>query len=591
LDLAKRELIGSVQDVGDLVAAHRVAVEARTRLELAAHSARLGPFEWHLGSDILWAGEVWWTNLGFANAPKLRRLDDLVGLAHPEDRRDLALAIAGFTGAPDATLSATFRLSIGDGGCRWVEIVARETTPAEADGVRRISGVLRDVNDERVAAEQALYAASHDLLTGLPNRAELKDYAASALARKARGGGSVAIMLLDLDRFKGVNDTFGHATGDAVLVEVAARLRECVRDRGLVARIGGDEFAILIGDDQDLGPYCAETSARIIDAVGRPISVGERRIVVGTSIGIAIGSDHGRAFDALLRNADAALYKAKASGKGMFCFFDDALAASEADRRVLQADLREAVERGEMRLHYQPEIDLATGRIRAVEALVRWMHPKRGLIPPDQFIPIAEETGLIVPIGNWVIETACRQAALWPTDVIVAVNLSAAQVGKVDLVHVVDDAIARAGIAPSRLEIEVTESVFLTADPVLLSDLKQLDAMGVRLALDDFGTGYSSLAYLHRLPFKRIKIDRSFVAGIVEDPRAMAIIRAIVDLAAALGADTTAEGVETPAQRRLLAKSGCTHAQGFLFSRPVPEINFGTEAADFSFRKEMGRVA
>ncbi|GGK51063.1 sensor domain-containing protein [Salinarimonas ramus] len=570
LDAQKGELIGSVQDVSDLVSAHREAHVAKTRLELAAHSARLGPFEWNLDSGIFWTGEAWWLNLGFEEVPKIDNLDSIIVLAHPADRADLVCAIEACQGDPARTLSAAFRMMIDGGEHRWVEIVARNTCDG-GERVGRISGIMRDIHEERAAAEQALFAASHDLLTGLPNRAELKRRTASALEEDAPGG-SVAVMLLDLDRFKAVNDTFGHATGDEVLVEVGARLRACVRDRDLVARLGGDEFAVLVRSERELEKDCAAICERIIEAVCRPISIGERRIQIGTSVGIAISGVYGHAPDPLLRNADAALYKAKASGKGQFCFFDEKLAAKEADRRVLQADLRDALERNELQLFYQPEIDLATGRVRAAEALLRWMHPEHGLVAPDRFIPIAEETGLIVPIGNWAIETACREAASWPDDVMVAVNLSAAQVGKVDLVSIVQNALADAGIAPSRLEIEVTESLFLTADPALLRDLEHLDAMGVRLALDDFGTGYSSLSYLQRLPFKRIKIDRSFVAGITEDPRAMAITKAVIDLAAALGIETTAEGVETSAQRRLLAEHGCTHAQGFLFGKPRPRI-------------------
>lgn len=572
-----RELIGSVQDVTDLVTAHREALAATARLELAADSARLGLLDWDVDDDHLYVSDAWWRCVGFAVAPQLDGIASLVGLAHPDDRAELASRFAAFPHRADESLHLVFRLSSPSGEARWTEIVARLVVGADT-ARRRVSGVLRDVHEEYSSVEQARYAASHDLMTGLANRAQVTRHIES-LVREPKPEGRAAVMLIDLDRFKAVNDTFGHATGDAVLVAVGERLRKCVRTHDLVGRLGGDEFALVLVGEKTIEEDCAALATRIIAAIDEPIVVDGRLIRIGTSIGVAVIGRDGTGADDILRSADAALYRSKLAGKGRYSFFDDSLAAVQAERRSLEADLREAIARDELALFYQPEVDLRTGAVKAAEGLLRWRHRVRGLVPPDKFISIAEETGLIVAIGNWVIETACREAASWPDDTKVAVNVSPAQVGKVDLVRVVQAALASAGIAPERLEVEITENVLLSADPTLLRDLTLLSNMGVRLALDDFGTGYSSLSYLRRLPFKRIKIDRSFVSDIERDTQARAIVSAIADLAHALGMETTAEGVETIGQKRILQDIGVTLAQGFLYGRPTPKPNFAEAAS------------
>jgi predicted signal transduction protein with EAL and GGDEF domain len=362
---------------------------------------------------------------------------------------------------------------------------------------------------------------------------------------------------------------------------VAQRLTAIVRETDVVARLGGDEFAILLRDSHRTRENAVTISARILSAICEPFDHEGTPLQIGVSIGSAIGPEHGTLVDALIRNADAALYKVKVNGKNSFRFFDTDLAAEAEERRVLEADLREALGRNELELHYQPEVDLRTGKIVAAEALLRWHHPVRGTVRPDLFIQIAEETGLIVPIGNWVIERACREAALWPTEAVVAVNLSVAQVGKSNLVDIVTHALLRSGLPPSRLELKVTENVFLRRDATFLADLHQLNDLGVRLTLDDFGTGYSSLSYLQRLPFHKIKIDRVFVADIATDAHSAAIVCAVANLARSLDIETAAEGIETEDQARLVAAAGCKLGQGYLFGRPKPsaELAFHDDQA------------
>ncbi len=432
------------------------------------------------------------------------------------------------------------------------------------------------------------HLAFHDPLTGLPNRAYFRQSLDRVIAQAERGGGttgtaggSVAVLCLDLDRFKGVNDTLGHPVGDALLVAFGRLLVDLTPD-GLVSRFGGDEYAIILSGLRDADRPRALAQA-IVDAMRTPIEAGGHGIAVGVSIGIAIGpvdfdeggnggrggnngADDG---DQLLKNADLALYRAKQDGRGVFRFFEPALDAAARRRRQLELDLRDAIHNGEFVLNYQPVFDLKANRIGGFEALLRWHHPTRGLIPPAEFIPVAEETGLIVAIGEWVLHEACRQATAWPDHVRIAVNVSPLQFRNTGFQAIVLQALANSGLAADRLEIEITESVFLDGEGPVVALLHRLREMGLRIALDDFGTGYSSLSYLRRFPFDKIKIDRSFVIGVASDPSAAAIVRAIVDLATALHMETTAEGVEDVTQLDCLRGEGCGNIQGYLFSRPV----------------------
>jgi diguanylate cyclase (GGDEF)-like protein len=379
----------------------------------------------------------------------------------------------------------------------------------------------------------------------------------------------IALHCLDLDQFKSINDTLGHPAGDALLVETGRRLTEAARGH-FVARLGGDEFVVLqiVRGERNAAERLAES---LIEAVGHPLTIEGAQLVPSTSIGIAIAPGDGADAGTLLKNADLALYRAKESGRGTYAFFETGLNERAQQRRQLETDLRLALERGEFEVYYQPLFDLQNNRICSFEALLRWNHPKRGLVSPVEFIPVAEDTGLIVPIGAWALREACRAAAGWPEHIRVAVNASSVQFHRGGFHETVVQALGGSGLDPSRLEIEITESIFLEGSEATLKLLHGLRGLGVRVALDDFGTGYSSLSYLQSFPFDKLKIDRSFIQNILTRPGASAIVRAITDLARALGIETTAEGVEESAQLNELRAHGCTSVQGFLFAQPMPE--------------------
>lgn len=425
-----------------------------------------------------------------------------------------------------------------------------------------------DVTEQRRSEARVAHMAQHDALTDLPNRVLLRDRLEQALSITRRGGPHLAVLMLDLDRFKEINDTLGHPTGDALLQAVAARLCTCIRDTALIARLGGDEFAVI----EHMSKPVAEAAAlaeRIKRALSEPFDLGDHQVITGTSIGIAVAPTDGINSDQILKAADLALYRAKSSGRGTFHFFEPELDQRMHARRNLERDMRHALVSGEFELHYQPFVDLKSGDISGLEALLRWHHPQRGLVSPAEFIPLAEETGLIVPIGEWVLRTACAEAAKWPADLKIAVNLSPAQFRSKELVPVVFGALAASGIGSQRLELEVTETAIMHDSEAVFAALGQLHKLGVRIALDDFGTGYSSLSFLQKFPFDKIKIDRSFVNELLsakEDSRLIA--RAVVKFAVSLGKTTTAEGVETKEQLDILREEACTEMQGYYFSRP-----------------------
>jgi diguanylate cyclase (GGDEF)-like protein len=425
-----------------------------------------------------------------------------------------------------------------------------------------------DITERREAEAQIAHMAHHDSLTDLPNRVLFRNRMHQALARVQRGD-HAAVLCLDIDRFKSVNDTLGHPVGDKLLRAVAERLRGCIRETDTVARLGGDEFAILqVGADQPSG--ASGLARRIVDVISEPYDLGGHHVVVGTSIGIALAPTDATDVDELLKNADLALYRAKAEGRARYRFFEREMDARVQDRRLVEVDLRKALSAGEFELYYQPLMNLERNEVSGLEALIRWHHPERGMVSPADFIPLAEEIGLIVPIGEWVLREACSQAANWPTEIKLAVNLSPAQFRTRTLVSTVVRALAASGLAASRLELEITESVLLRDDEANLGTLHQLRGLGVRISLDDFGTGYSSLSYLRSFPFDKIKIDQSFVRELSSRSDCAAIVEAVATLGRTLGMATTAEGVETREQLEELRSKGCTEAQGYLFSRPRP---------------------
>ena len=389
----------------------------------------------------------------------------------------------------------------------------------------------------------------------------------------------MAVFYLDLDNFKGVNDTLGHPIGDKLLGIIAERVRGAVGEHDTIARLGGDEFAVLqCGSSVEAA---GDLARRLVEMISEPIDIDGQEINSGVSIGIAIAPNDGTAADHLMKCADLALYRAKAEGRATFRFFEPDMDARIQARRALEVDLRRAMQAGEFSLAYQPQIGLAANDLTGMEALLRWTHAERGTVPPSEFIPLAEEMGLIVPLGEWVLREACKEAARWPDTIKVAVNLSPVQFRNRGLVTTVTQALAAARLSPHRLELEITEAVLLQNDEMTVAMLHQLRALGVRISMDDFGTGYSSLSYLRSFPFDKIKIDRSFIKDIDRNRDSAAIIKAIASLGASLGIETTAEGVETEEQLDIVRRAGCTAMQGYLVSKPRPPAELGDLIARF----------
>jgi diguanylate cyclase (GGDEF)-like protein len=437
-----------------------------------------------------------------------------------------------------------------------------------------------DISERRRAEEKIVYMAQHDALTDLFNRTQFVERIEYELARSRRSSQAFAILILDLDHFKAVNDSLGHPVGDLLLRKVADRLRKSTRDSDTVARFGGDEFAILQTLDDDAMDEVIALADRILRELSAPYEIEGHQLNIGASIGVALAPGDGADADQLMRNADLALYRAKADGRNDYRFFESTMDVEARARHALEADLRKALAKGEFEVFYQTVYSFESGMICGAEALVRWRHPERGMVRPDQFIPLAEELGLIIPIGEWVLRAACKEAAKWPADLKLAVNLSAAQFKRGNLVEAVRNALAESGLAAERLELEITESVLMTQNAYNLDLLRSLKALGVAIVLDDFGTGFSSLSYLRMFPFDTIKIDRSFVSDMSTRVDCAAIVSAVTGLSRALGIRTTAEGVETREQFELLRAAGCTLAQGFMLSRPRPaaELDFSSFA-------------
>jgi len=452
-------------------------------------------------------------------------------------------------------------------GRRWISLAGDPIVDA-AGRFQGFRGVGHDVTEVRRTQERLTNLANMDVLSGLPNRGRVRQLLAEALSGAAGVEAPCAIMFLDLDGFKPVNDTFGHPKGDAVLKIVSKRLAKVVGTAGDVGRMGGDEFAIVIKEAPSR-QLVEALAGRVIDAIAEPYVVDKAEIRIGVSIGCAFGPADGQSVDELILKADLALYQAKGRGRGNCCFFNAAMQNEAEDRLRLEQDLKTGIGAGQFRLLYQPLIDAADQSLMGFEALIRWHHPARGVVPPNAFIPLAEESGLIVELGEWVIEEACRAAAYWPDHITVAVNVSAKQLISPALPNTIADALARHRVPPNRLEVEVTESIFMSDSPHALDVLKRLRALGVGIALDDFGTGYSSLGYLNKAVFHKLKIDGSFVREAAANRETVAIIQSIVQLARSFRMTITAEGVETADDFTRMRDLGCHQIQGYLFGRPM----------------------
>jgi diguanylate cyclase (GGDEF)-like protein/PAS domain S-box-containing protein len=539
--------------------------EAESALRDSAETVQLLLHDYEAqSSDWLWevdaAGTIHNANSRFADASgrSQQLLDGLPYLELFDDARErdmLREHMAQRSGFRDLTLKLTI-----DGSPRWWTLSAQP----RGDGTMR--GVATDVTAEKRAEARVSYMAHYDGLTDLANRFLFNDTLQRTLNRM-RHEQKVAVLCLDLDQFKSVNDTLGHPVGDKLLCEVARRVESSVRELDLVARLGGDEFAVLITGiegDTDIDA-CAQ---RIVATLSQPFVLDGMQVMTSTSIGIAVAATKGQDAATLMKQADLALYTAKANGRNRAAYFEAGMDEAARERRDLEMDLRAALVRNEFELHYQPLVNVVSGATVSYEALIRWNHPTRGVVMPNTFIPLAEETGLIVQLGEWVIRQATTEAANWPTHLRVSVNLSPAQMRSANLISTVINAVARAGIAPDRLELEITESVLMNDSDVNIATLHKLRDFGVRISLDDFGTGYSSLNYLRSFPFNKIKIDKCFVEDIENSEDCRAIIRAVTGLATSLGMVTTAEGVEHLDQLARLRTEGCTEVQGYLYSRP-----------------------
>jgi len=493
---------------------------------------------------------------------------------HPEDRGNVEAAVLS---TANQDHSVEFRFDAADGRHRQVRLRSYPVLDGNGQLIRR-AGIAHDITEAKQQEERIQHLAYHDVLTGLPNRTLVFDRLAHGLAHAQRAKSLLAVMFLDLDRFKTINDTLGHWAGDQLLRQVAARLQQVLRAEDTVARLGGDEFLVVLEDLPEISQV-AHVADKILRAHEQPFDLNGQELHVTVSLGIAIYPRDAADAQTLLKYADTALYKAKAAGRNTYRFFSPEMDLQVHQQLRLENDLRRALERNEFELHYQPQFDLATGRLLGAEALMRWRHPLRGLVPPNEFIPLAEDNGLILPMGVWVMHEACRQVRDWQarldhagSDVRLrmAVNLSARQLQRPGLADQVREVLVTTGLPAHMLELEITESSIMEDPDQALALLQSLHSIGIELSVDDFGTGYSSLAYLKRFPIDRLKIDRSFIGGIETDGDAAAIVEAIVAMARKLGLRVLAEGVETVAQRDFLASLGCDEAQGYLLGRPLP---------------------
>jgi diguanylate cyclase (GGDEF)-like protein/PAS domain S-box-containing protein len=492
---------------------------------------------------------------------------------HPKDVARVRAAFGDLLQGEGPMAPIEFRFRHAKG--QWIHLEALGNNLMDHPGIHGVVLTSRDVSERKNAEKRAEYLSQHDVLTGLPNRTLMQDRLHQAISQARRNGGLVALMFIDLDRFKMVNDSFGHITGDTLLKQVAGRLTHCLRDTDTVARLGGDEFTIVLPDASN-PQAVGEVAKRVLSEFTPPFRDGEQEMFVSASIGISLFPRDGASSDDLVKHADTAMYSAKYSGRNSFRYFTEDLNQQVREKVMLESGLRRAIERGELRLHYQPKIDLASSRVIGAEALVRWQHPSLGLISPARFIPVAEDSGLILPLGEWVLQAACDQLRAWQREGIqmqVAINVSARQfLQQRNLADIVTGVMAQSGVDPQFIEIELTESAIMNPE-ASISTLERMKARGIAISIDDFGTGYSSLSYLKRLPLDMLKIDQSFVRDITTDYNDAAIVRAIIGLAQSLGIKVIAEGVEDESQLSFLNQNGCNYGQGYLFGKPLlPEV-------------------
>ena len=577
---AERYMIGVAADITMRKRTERQMARAKERLDLALSGSRLALWDWDLAHDKVYFNESWAALLGGEPRELMCSASEVAAWNHPEDRDVFAAALGNAMKGVSEGFDCEYRVVNAEGTWTWIHSRGEVTQRDESGRALRMTGTSTDVTKRKIAEERAEWLATRDGLTGLPNRVLLHDRLEQAVFNAARNRSGFAFMFIDLDRFKTINDSLGHQAGDELLKGVASRLIACVRANDTVARLGGDEFAVILEDlrdDHDEGAQ--QVAEKMISAMASPMIVDNQPLNTSCSIGISLYPADGRDGASLMKNADVAMYYAKEKGRNNYQFFSAGMNARAQERLSMENFLRLALKRGELVLHYQPRMRIAGAELVAVEALIRWQHPRRGLLDPSEFIDIAEDSGLIVPIGEWALAEACAQLKAWQRrvkpELRVAVNISMGQVRHGDrLYEAVERAVKRSGIDPASLELELTESHLMQDIPENASLLTRLGELGVGISIDDFGTGYSSLSYLKKLPVDSIKIDSSFVRDIEDDPNDEAIIRAILAMAHSLRLSVVAEGVETPAQLEALSALGCDEFQGFLESPALSAADF-----------------
>jgi diguanylate cyclase (GGDEF)-like protein/PAS domain S-box-containing protein len=569
---------GTVQDITERKQNEERLRESEERLALALEGSRLWLWDCNLESWEIFLSDGWSLLMGGPAQPTTTTLPELAKVVHPDDVMRLREALFDTLKGKRDIYSMEHRVRTPAGEWLWLLSRGRVAARDRSGRATRMIGTNMDITDRKRAEERAQHMAYHDALTELPNRLLFENHVRRDIALAQRGGGHAAVLFLDLDHFKRVNDSQGHAAGDLLLTVIASRIKACLRAGDTVARLGGDEFAVSLPTIAN-GGEAAIVAKKILEAVREPAEVDGQVIEIGASVGICLFPDDGRDSTSLLRNADTAMYHAKSLGRGQFQYFREEMNLRMQQRLAIERGLRLALERNEFVLHFQPQIDLRTGRIIGAEALVRWQHPERGLVPPGEFISVAEETGQIVALGEWVLGKACETAREWEAagfpGLRVAVNLSVRQFREPGIVAAVRQAIERSGLEAARLELEITEGLLLNHDDETLTILEDLGIiLGTQLTVDDFGTGYSSLSYLRRFPISRLKIDQAFVKELATSREDAAIAAGVIAIAAGLELEVTAEGVETEGQLQKLRELNCRNAQGYYFSKPVPETAF-----------------
>lgn len=565
---------GLVEDITARKSAAEALRESEERYALAANGASDGLWDWNLLKDEVYFSPRWKSMLGYEDSEIGTSPEEWFTRVDPDDRKTLSAAIEAHIQGIKAHLEVEYRIRHKDGNKLWV--LCRGLAVRDAEGKPyRMAGSQTDVTDRKTSEEQLKHDSFYDGLSGLPNRFLFMDRLGNALLRAKRGGNyAFGILVLDLDRFQFVNDSLGHVVGDQLIIAMAHRLKSCLRPGDTMARLGGDEFAILLEDIKD-----AEDATRVADRIHKdlekPFDLCGHEIFATTSIGIALSATGYDQAEVMLRDADTAMHRAKSLGRARHEVFNASMHARAVSLLKLEGDLRRALERQEFRIHYQPIVSLESWKIAGFEALLRWQHPERGLVLPEEFIPLAEDTGLIIPLAKWVIQEACRQTSVWQSDfpanppISVSVNLSSKNLSQPDLIEEVDRALTEAGLLGQSLGLEITESALIENAEHAITVLSRLRALNIRMHVDDFGTGYSSLSYLHQFPIDSLKIDRSFVTRLPEDGQNAEIVRTIMSLARNLGLTVIAEGVETREQAESLRELDCEMAQGFFFHKPL----------------------